>query len=107
MPKRAMKIGPNGNGQPMRLKDFELAQVQEGYVYELGRGLIVVSDVPKPQHLIQIDSIRQQLTMYQVANPASIFCIAGESDCKILASELESEANPNLAISQTLPPEDS
>jgi hypothetical protein len=35
----------------MRLKDFEHAQVQEGYVYELGRGLIVVSDVPKPQYL--------------------------------------------------------
>jgi Uma2 family endonuclease len=106
MPKTATKIGPNDNGQPMRLKDFEHAQVQEGYVYELGRGLIVVSDVPKPHHLIQIDSILQQLTMYQVANPASIFCIAGGSDCKILASEFESERHPDLAIYQTPPPEE-
>ena len=40
-----IKIGPQDEGRPMSLAEFEPAQVEEGYIYELSRGIITVSDV--------------------------------------------------------------
>ncbi|MBI3823847.1 MAG: hypothetical protein HY289_14355, partial [Planctomycetes bacterium] len=39
------KIGPQHQGHKMSLRAFEFAEVQEGYLYELARGVIVVSEV--------------------------------------------------------------
>jgi hypothetical protein len=58
MAQTAVKIGPQDQGRRMSLADFEHAETQEGYLYELGRGVIVVSDVPKPSHAAQIATIR-------------------------------------------------
>ena len=44
--KSKAKIGPQDHGRTMSLKAFEFVQVKEGYLYELARGYIVVSEVP-------------------------------------------------------------
>jgi hypothetical protein len=67
MLKAAIKVGPADHGRPMSLADFDHAEVHEGYRYELGRGVIVVSAVPKRRHLFQVLEIRKTLTTYQVA----------------------------------------
>lgn len=38
MLKAAIKVGPADHGRQMSLADFDHAEVQEGYFYELGRG---------------------------------------------------------------------
>ena len=38
MLKAAIKVGPADHGRRMSLADFDHAEVQEGYLYELGRG---------------------------------------------------------------------
>ena len=48
MSTQTIKIGPADHGRRMSLADFEHAEVQEGLLYELGRGVIIVSDVPGP-----------------------------------------------------------
>ena len=55
MGKTLIKIGPADHGRPMSLAEFEHAKVQEGYLYELSRGIITVSDVPKRRHMLQLD----------------------------------------------------
>jgi hypothetical protein len=50
MSKTVNKIGPADNGRRMSLAEFEQAEGQEGYVYELSRGIITVSDVPTRMH---------------------------------------------------------
>src|SRR5262245_17437405 len=100
----ASKIGPADNGQRMSLADFEHAEVEEGYLYELGRGVIVVSDVPKPAHLELVNEIRRQLVAYDLANPGMIHAIAGGAECKLLVEALQSERHPDLAVYKTPPP---
>ncbi len=105
MLKAAIKVGPADHGRRMSLADFDHAEVQEGYLYELGRGVIVVSDVPKKRHLFQVLSIRDQLFEYKLAQPGGIQVVASGSECKILVAGYESERHPDLSVYKTLPPE--
>jgi Uma2 family endonuclease len=102
--KTTFKIGPDDHGRRMSLAEFDHAKVQEGYLYELGRGVIIVSDVPKRRHLVQVGSIRKQLTVYDVAHPGKIDTIAGSGECKLLISAFESERHPDVAVYKTPPP---
>src|SRR5262249_41278332 len=77
----------------------------EGYVYELGRGVVIVSDVPKPPHLAQVHALRQQLYLYEASHPGAIHSIATGSECKLLLWDLESERHPDLVIYKD-PPDD-
>src|SRR5262249_22420413 len=71
MLKAAIKVGPADQGRPMGLADFDHAKVQDGYLYELGRGTIVASDVPKKRHLNQVleywilDADKQEMLILQ------------------------------------------
>ena len=56
MGKTLIKIGPADHGRPMSLAEFEHAKVQEGYLYELSRGIITVSDVPNRRHMLQLNA---------------------------------------------------
>jgi Uma2 family endonuclease len=107
MLKAAIKVGPADHGRPMSLAEFDHAEVQEGHCYELGRGVIVVSDVPKPRHLVQVAETRIILTVYKIANPNRIYAICSSGECKLLIPGYESERHPDLAIYKTLPPEES
>ena len=98
MQKTAIKIGPADHGRRMSLEDFDHAEVQEGYRYELGRGVIIVSDVPHLFHGNQVDFIRQDLAEYRAKKLTSIAKIFGPGECKILLTDLESERHPDVAI---------
>jgi Uma2 family endonuclease len=106
MLKAAIKVGPADHGRQMSLADFDQAEVQEGYLYELGRGVILVSDVPKRRHLAQVLETRTQLTAYQFAHPNRIHAICSGSECKLLIGRFDSERHPDLAVYKTLPPEE-
>jgi Uma2 family endonuclease len=106
MAQTAVRIGPRDHGQRMSLEDFNHAEGQEGYLYELGRGKVVVMDVPKLRHGLQVQEIRNQCGAYQRANPKKIHYVAGGMDCKLLIWKLESERHPDVAIYISPPPED-
>ena len=104
----AVKLGPMDHGRPMRLREFEHVEVQPGYLYELARGVIIVSDIPNAPHTRQLITIRRQLSVYELAHPDVIYAILGGGECKILVDRFESERHPDLAIYMTpLPAEDS
>ena len=106
MPKTAIKIGPQDHGRHMSLEDFDLAKVQEGYLYELGRGVIVVSDVPGKCHLVQLITTRDQLDTYRAAHRGRIYAILGGAECKALIPDFESERHPDLSIYRHPMPDD-
>jgi Uma2 family endonuclease len=99
------RIGPDDHGKRMQLADFEHADVVEGYIYELGRGVIVVSDVPSQSHLVIVNAIRALLYAYRSRHPEVIDQIAAGSDCKLLTQAFESERHPDVAVYKTPPPE--
>lgn len=104
MPKTAIIIGPGDNGRRMRLAEFDHAEVQEGYIHELNRGVIEVSDVPNLPHFAQVNATRRQFAAYDLANPGRIYAIAGGGDCKLLVGAFESERHPDIAIYKSPPP---
>jgi Uma2 family endonuclease len=101
MPKTAIKICPADHGRRMSLDEFDEAEVQEGYLYELSRGVITVSDVPKQRHSAQVNALRRILNAYDLAHPGQIDTISGGSDCKILLWDLQSERHPDFSIYET------
>lgn len=105
MPKTAIKVGPADHGRRMSLDDFNRAEGQEGYLYELSRGVVTVVDVPNPRHLAQVLAVRRQLTSYQDKYPEQVYGVVAGSECKILLAELESERHPDLAVYKTPPPD--
>jgi Uma2 family endonuclease len=101
MTTQTIKIGPADHGRRMSLADFEHAEVQEGHLYELGRGVIIVSDVPNPIHLAQFLAIRCQFSAYETAQPGRLYGVMGGAECKMVLTALESERHPDLAIYKT------
>jgi Uma2 family endonuclease len=97
------KIGPRDHGRRMSLKAFEFAPVEEGYLYELARGYIVVSEVANFPHMRRVGMMRRHLDHYFVENPDRIYEICGTMECKLLIPEMESERHPDIAVYLTPP----
>jgi Uma2 family endonuclease len=98
------KIGPKDHGRRMSLAEFEPAHAQEGYLYELSRGVVIVMDVPGIAHMLQVGEAREQLVRYRLEHTKKIFAIAAGNECKILLSDFESERHPDLAVYMSSPP---
>ncbi len=103
--RKKIHIGPQDNGKRMSLADFDKAIAQEGYCYELGKGIIEVSDVPHPSHLAQVQEIRKQLVLYEAANPDLIHTVAGSGESKILIGSDQSERHPDISVYLSGPPD--
>lgn len=101
MSQTIIRIGPQDHGRRMSLDEFDPAEVQEGYIYELGRGVITVTDVPRPRHLRIVNAIRRQFAAYDLAHPGRISILASGGECKILLDDLQSERHPDLAVYKT------
>jgi Uma2 family endonuclease len=104
MGKTLVKIGPADHGRRMSLEEFENAKVQEGYLYELSRGIITVSDVPNRPHLLVVGATRDQLQDYKSLHRGRIHFIASGNECKLLIPAFTSERHPDLAVFLTAPP---
>ena len=104
MSRTIVKIGPMDDGRQMSLDDFDEAEVQPGFHYELSRGIITVSDVPDLKHFAMVNEVRRQLGRYDLEHPGRIFGIAGSGECKIPLREYQSERHPDLAVYMTPPP---
>ena len=90
----------------MGLDDFEQAEGQPGHLYELGRGVVTVIDVPRPRHLAQVNALRRLLAAYDLSHPGRIHTVAGSGECKIVIADLDSERHPDVAVYKTPPPDE-
>ena len=106
MPKTMVKVGPADHGKRMSLEDFDKAKPKEGYIYELNKGVIVVSDVPGRKHFFQVDETRQQLASYRANHINRIFSIASGSECKLLLWDWDTERHPDIVVYCDPPPLD-
>ena len=103
MSRATISIGPNDRGRRMALDEFATAEAAEGHLYELGRGAVVVVDVPGRGHLAALGALKRQIHGFDAENPGIIHTIASGGECKILVADLDSERHPDLAICKTPP----
>jgi len=96
--KTKAKIGPRSHGSKMSLKAFEFAETENGYIYELSRGYVVVSEVANYFHAMQIDVLLDHLRAYKIANRGLIHAVLENMSCKLLIPDLDSERHPDIAV---------
>ena len=101
--KSKIKVGPNHQGHKMSLRAFEFVEVEEGYLCELARGYVVVSEVPNYYHAAQLDLIQDFFRFYKVSHAGKIHMVLGGAECKLLMPDWESERHPDLAVYLTPP----
>ena len=89
----------------MTLDRFDRARGRGGYVYELNKGVIEVTDVPHPRHFALLQEVRNQLIAYQLAHPDAVHSVMGSQDSKILLAADQSERHPDISVYLSPPPE--
>lgn len=102
--KPAIRVGPEDHGRRMALDDFDRALGREGYLYELNKGVVEVTNVPHPRHFAQVQELRDQLTSYKLGHPGTIHSITGSNDAKLLIGRSQSERHPDLSVHLSAPP---
>jgi len=103
--RKQVRIGADDDGRRMSLEQFDRAIATEGFVYELGNGVIEVSEVPDPKHLAQVQELRKQFFRYDEQHPDVVHSIASSNECKLLIASIRSERHPDLSIYLGPPPE--
>src|SRR5438045_3107274 len=103
--RKKIRIGPEDNGRRMSLDEFDHAIVKQGYIYELGKGMIEVSNVANLNHGKQTEELRDQLVIYQVEYPGVINYLSSGSHAKLMIGPSQSERHPDLLIYLSDPPD--
>lgn len=91
-------IGRTDHGRRMRLADFIDADFEEGWLYELARGRIVVTEVPGPSHGRVMMRLWRLFTRYGDDHPGVINYEAGGGECRIRLPGMVSDRHPDHAI---------
>jgi Uma2 family endonuclease len=98
------RIGPADHGRPMTLAAFIRANFEEGWLYELARGVIDVTEVPGVPHALIVERIGDQFAYYKRDHPGTIFMRAGGAECPLRLPGMQSERHPDQAIYLSPPP---
>ena len=96
--RRHRQIGPDDHGRRMSLAEFDIADGQEGYLYELNKGVIEVTNIPHRRHFMLLADIRDQLIAYKTSNPGIIRAVGGSDNTKVMIESEQSERHPDIAV---------
>jgi Uma2 family endonuclease len=97
-------IGRADHGRRMRFADFIDADFEEGWLYELARGRIVVTNVPGPSHGRIVMRLEDLLAFYGRDHPGIIKYRASGSGCRIRLPTMVSDRHPDVAVYLTPEP---
>lgn len=97
-PAATLTIGPGDAGRRMTLDEFIAAEGLEGYLYELARGVVVVTEVPLPPHGMIVRAFVRLFVLYDVAHPGIIRFAGGGAECRIRLPDAVSDRHPDQAI---------
>jgi Uma2 family endonuclease len=100
------QIGPADHGRKMSLAAFIKADSQEGWLYELARGVIEVTEVPGVPHALIVERLGNLLAVHKHFHPNAYFMRGGGGECRLRTPALRSDRHPDQAIYLTPPPAD-
>lgn len=102
---RKISIGPEHHGRKMSFEKFINADFQEGWLYELARGVIVVTDIPGINHGRIVQRLAQLFILYNHAHPGIINYQASGSECRLRLPGMRCDRHPDQAVYLDPPPE--
>jgi Uma2 family endonuclease len=101
-----LRIGPADNGRVMTLEEFREAEEEEGYRYELARGVLEVSEVPNDPHGLIVWRLLSAIRDYEREHPRVVYRAGGGSEFRLWLPVLISGRNPDVAVALYNTPRD-
>jgi Uma2 family endonuclease len=101
-----IKIGPADHGRLMTLDEFLEAEVEEGYRYELARGVLEVTHVPNDPHGSIVWNILRFIALYDTSHPQVIHRAGGGSEFRFWLPAMISGRNPDVGVALRGTPKD-
>jgi Uma2 family endonuclease len=99
-------IGPADHGRRMAFEEFVDAEFEEGYLYDLARGVIDVSGIPGIDHEGIVYLVNQLFIAYGLLHPGIIRYAGSGSGSRIRSPEMSSDRHPDYAVYlDPLPPD--
>lgn len=92
------RIGPADHGRRITLDEFIEADFEEGWLYELARGVIDVTEVPGPHHGRIVRRLAYMFMKYEDQHPGVITYGAGGGECRMRLPGMQSDRHPDQAI---------
>jgi len=92
------QIGPADHGQTITFADFIDADFEDGWLYELARGVIVVTEVPGVNHGRIVMRLWRLFMHYDDTHPGIINYQAGGGECRIRLPGMVCDRHPDQAI---------
>ncbi len=99
-----LRIGPEHAGRLMTYDDFIAAEWTEGCLYELARGVVVVTEVPGINHGQIVKRVNEWFVIYDIRYRGRINYRAAGSDCRIRLPGMRSDRHPDQAVYLTPAP---
>ena len=101
-----ISISPADHGRRMTLQEFMDAEEEEGYTYELARGVLEVSFIAgMPQRLI-VWFFMRLIADYDRAQPGRIIYAGGGSEFRLWMPEMVSGRHPDVGVATDDAPAD-
>jgi Uma2 family endonuclease len=101
-----LRLGPADHGRTLTLDEYLDAEVEEGYRYELARGVLEVTNVPRDSHGEIIWRIYCALAFYAGAHPNLLRRAGGGNEYQFVVPTMISGRNPDVAVTLKRTPED-
>jgi Uma2 family endonuclease len=92
------RIGPADNGRTMTLDEFLEAEVEEGYRYELARGVLEVTQVPNDPHGQVVTNLYDAIGQYRRTHPDVVLRYGGGAEFQFVVPVMVSGRNPDLGV---------
>ena len=93
------RIGPSDHGQRLTLDEFIEADFEEGWLYELARGVIDVTEVPGPHHGRIVRRLARHVrSTTSDDHPGVINYRAGGGECRLRLPGMQSDRHPDQAV---------
>ena len=93
-----IRIGPADHGRVMTLDEFFEAEEEEGYRYELARGVLEVTHVPNDPHGLIEWALLQSLSDYSRAHPGHVWRCGGSGSFRLWLPGMISGRNPDVSV---------
>ncbi len=93
-----IRIGPDDHGRRMSLEEFGDAEAEPGFRYELGRGVLEVTEVPGRPHGKIVSNLYMAIARYHQEHPGSIDRFGGGGEFYLRIPAMRSGRHPDLGI---------
>jgi Uma2 family endonuclease len=94
----SLRIGPSDRGRKLSIKEFEEAEEEPGYRYELAGGLLEVTRFPEESHALIVWALISRICHSHRANPGAILLAGGASEFRLWLAEIGSARHPDVAV---------